>query len=256
MGFLNRLLGRREAGSTRPNPMRATPDGRDTRLIDPRTGLRLTFLGEGRLLPGSEATADRPAFDGAFVAANLDLELRLRLDRLEPEADPVERAAALCLAFVANRAAQAPQVVRALPVIADAWSVDGAASALYELARPEGPYSHEDCQVLVRGDQAVVLTKLFATRTDGWVPPEAWQEFNEAVAASLRWHPLEPIGSASMKDDGTIVMFLRAEMPGGGPVGHATITYPPEHPEYRQIRLHLVGLRPGEEVIVPPFEDE
>lgn len=62
------------------------------------------------------------------------------------------------------------------------------------------------------------------------------------------------VGSATMKDDGTIVMLLRAT--GGGAVGDARLTYPKTHPEYARILEHLGGLKPGETKPVPPFPDE
>ncbi|HEY3451045.1 MAG TPA: hypothetical protein VGK67_32105 [Myxococcales bacterium] len=61
----------------------------------------------------------------------------------------------------------------------------------------------------------------------------------------------ESIGSATMKEDGTIVMMLRAT--GGGAVGDAMLTYPKSHPEYANILKHLGGLKPGETKPVPPF---
>lgn len=64
----------------------------------------------------------------------------------------------------------------------------------------------------------------------------------------------ESIGSATMKDDGTIVMMLRAT--GGGAVGDAMFAYPKTHPEYGKILEHLGGLKPGETKPVPPFPDE
>ncbi|MGC4123230.1 MAG: hypothetical protein QM765_53425 [Myxococcales bacterium] len=62
----------------------------------------------------------------------------------------------------------------------------------------------------------------------------------------------ESIGTATMKDDGTIVMMLRAT--GGGAVGDAMLTYPKSHPEYANILKHLGGLKPGESKPVPPFD--
>ncbi len=63
------------------------------------------------------------------------------------------------------------------------------------------------------------------------------------------------IGSATMKEDGTILLQLRAEGPGGIR-GDALLTYPPGHPEYKKILKHLGGLRPGEEKPVPPWPAE
>jgi hypothetical protein len=61
------------------------------------------------------------------------------------------------------------------------------------------------------------------------------------------------IGQASMNPDGTIVLDLRAEGPGGAR-GDARFTYPPDHKDYQMILKHLGGLKPGEVKPVPPFE--
>lgn len=60
------------------------------------------------------------------------------------------------------------------------------------------------------------------------------------------------IGMATMKEDGTIVLNLRAE--GPGILGDAQFVYPPSHPEYEKIRSHLGGLKPGEQKQVPPWQ--
>jgi hypothetical protein len=64
-----------------------------------------------------------------------------------------------------------------------------------------------------------------------------------------------PIGMASMKADGTIVLDLRAESPEGDH-GLALFEYPPSHPEYGEILDHLGGLQPGESKLVPPWEED
>ena len=67
--------------------------------------------------------------------------------------------------------------------------------------------------------------------------------------------PEDAIGVASMADDGTITLDLRADLPGGGH-GHAQLTYPISHPEYAAILSHVGGLQPGETRCVPPWPDE
>ena len=62
------------------------------------------------------------------------------------------------------------------------------------------------------------------------------------------------IGVATMREDGTIVLQLRAE--GPGVVGDGTLEYPQSHEQYRYVLDHLGGLRPGEQKPVPPFPDE
>jgi hypothetical protein len=61
-----------------------------------------------------------------------------------------------------------------------------------------------------------------------------------------------PIGSATMTEDGTLVLDLVAEGPGGLR-GIARILRPPSHPRYAAWIEHLGGIRPGEEKLVPPW---
>lgn len=63
------------------------------------------------------------------------------------------------------------------------------------------------------------------------------------------------IGSATMKEDGTIVLMLRAEGPGGM-IGDALVTYTPDDPKYQETLDHLGGLKPGEEKPVPPWPEK
>jgi hypothetical protein len=63
----------------------------------------------------------------------------------------------------------------------------------------------------------------------------------------------DSIGIATMLPDGTIVLDLRAEGPGGM-IGDARLTYRPDEPHYPAVRDHLPGLRPGMTVMVPPFD--
>ncbi|MBZ5516641.1 MAG: WG repeat-containing protein [Acidobacteriia bacterium] len=65
----------------------------------------------------------------------------------------------------------------------------------------------------------------------------------------------DSIGSASMEADGTIVLRLRAEGPGGM-VGDGLLRYPPDHPRYQEVLRHLGGLRKGETKPVPPWPEE
>jgi hypothetical protein len=63
-----------------------------------------------------------------------------------------------------------------------------------------------------------------------------------------------PIGTATMTTDGTLVLDLVAEGPGGAR-GIARILRPPSHPRYDAWIEHLGGLRPGEEKLVPPWPE-
>jgi hypothetical protein len=42
----------------------------------------------------------------------------------------------------------------------------------------------------------------------------------------------ESIGTATMLDDGTIVLTLRADSEDGAIIGHGRLTYKPDHSEY------------------------
>ncbi len=60
------------------------------------------------------------------------------------------------------------------------------------------------------------------------------------------------IGTATMLADGTSLLQLRAERPGGG-LGDAQLRYATGNPHYRAVREHLPALSPGGTVLVPPF---
>lgn len=62
----------------------------------------------------------------------------------------------------------------------------------------------------------------------------------------------ESIGVATMEEGGVIVLQLRAEIGGGG-VGEGYFRYPPDHPQYGDIRSHVGGLEPGQSKPVPPW---
>jgi hypothetical protein len=62
------------------------------------------------------------------------------------------------------------------------------------------------------------------------------------------------IGMATMQPDGTIILDLRAEGPGGM-IGDARLVYPPSHKDYASVLAHLGGMKPGEQKHVPPWGD-
>jgi hypothetical protein len=64
----------------------------------------------------------------------------------------------------------------------------------------------------------------------------------------------EPIGVATMKDDGTIVLRLRAKTPQGG-IGEGSLVYPPTHPQYQNILSHIGPIGKGQTVPVKPWPD-
>ncbi len=72
-----------------------------------------------------------------------------------------------------------------------------------------------------------------------------------AQAAPSRSAVGKPIGKATMKPDGTIVLDLYNT--GPGPKGGARFTYPPGHPDYEKVDKHIGGIKKGEERLVPPW---
>jgi hypothetical protein len=63
-----------------------------------------------------------------------------------------------------------------------------------------------------------------------------------------------PIGTATMMEDGTLVLDLVAEG-RRGERGIARILRPPSHPRYAAWIEHLGGLKTGEEKVVPPWPE-
>lgn len=78
--------------------------------------------------------------------------------------------------------------------------------------------------------------------------------YAEAQAIKQKEKQEQPIGVATMKDDGTIVLRLRAKSPHGG-VGEGTLVYPPTHPDYQNILSHIGSIRKGQTVPVKPWPD-
>ena len=65
----------------------------------------------------------------------------------------------------------------------------------------------------------------------------------------------DSIGVATMEKDGTVVLQLRAEGPGGI-LGDGLLRYPPDHPDYTKILDHIGGLTKGQAKKVPPWPKE
>jgi|SRR5579862_3996712 len=64
-----------------------------------------------------------------------------------------------------------------------------------------------------------------------------------------------PIGTATMQDDGTIILNLRAEG-SGGTIGDARLVYHKGDTRYSEVLKHLGGLEPGQSKPVPPWPDQ
>jgi len=63
------------------------------------------------------------------------------------------------------------------------------------------------------------------------------------------------IGSATMMEDGTIILNLRAEGPNGT-IGDGRLVYRKGDKGYSDVLKHLGGLKPGEFKPVPPWPDQ
>ena len=62
------------------------------------------------------------------------------------------------------------------------------------------------------------------------------------------------IGEASMLQDGTIILQLRAE--GESVIGDAMFTFSPDDERYNEILEHIKPISPGERKPVPPWPDD
>jgi hypothetical protein len=62
------------------------------------------------------------------------------------------------------------------------------------------------------------------------------------------------IGMATQEPDGTIVLTLRADGPGGM-TGDTQFRYPPAHKDSRMIQSHVGTIPAGKSVPVKPFPD-
>lgn len=76
---------------------------------------------------------------------------------------------------------------------------------------------------------------------------------NQHAKTTVMTPSAEPIGTATMLPDRSIVLNLRAEADGA--VGHAQFTYQVGEARYARIFEHVGGLKPGEEKSVPPFPE-
>jgi hypothetical protein len=82
-----------------------------------------------------------------------------------------------------------------------------------------------------------------------------WMAIDKKGKSVMDKKKKEPIGVAWKEEDGTIVLQLRAEGPGGI-IGDALLRYPPGHGQYQEVLRHLGGLGKGEKKSVPPWPEE
>jgi hypothetical protein len=94
------------------------------------------------------------------------------------------------------------------------------------------------------GALKVVLTSSLATTFAG-----------HALAADrnqpIPCEDIDSVGRAKMSADGTITLQLRSLWPD--PIAESELVYPPDDPQYEEIKHHLGGIKPGESKPVPPF---
>jgi hypothetical protein len=62
---------------------------------------------------------------------------------------------------------------------------------------------------------------------------------------------IDSVGRAKMAADGTITLQLRSLWPD--PIAESELVFPPDDPQYEEIKHHLGGIKPGESKPVPPF---
>ena len=62
---------------------------------------------------------------------------------------------------------------------------------------------------------------------------------------------IDSVGRAKMSADGTITLQLRSLWPD--PIAEGELVFPPDDPQYEEIKHHLGGITPGESKPVPPF---
>lgn len=69
-------------------------------------------------------------------------------------------------------------------------------------------------------------------------------------------HPVSQssIGEATMLEDRTIVLHLRAET--GGTIGDSVVKYAPGDRHYEAVLKHLAPIEPGQIKPVPPFPSD
>ena len=77
-----------------------------------------------------------------------------------------------------------------------------------------------------------------------------------AIAADRSSQPIpcediDSVGRAKMSADGTITLELRSLWPD--PIAESQLVYPPDDPQYEEIKHHLGGIKPGESKPVPPW---
>ena len=102
---------------------------------------------------------------------------------------------------------------------------------------------------------AAVVVALAVALVDALTPSFAGFA-GAALAADRNSQPIpcediDSVGRAKMSADGTITLQLRSLWPD--PIAEAELVFPPDDPQYEEIKHHLGGIKPGESKPVPPF---
>jgi hypothetical protein len=198
MGIFDGILGR--------SPLKLERTAEGPRLTETRTGLSWVAPADGDLVQGFAESPVSPAFDAAFRLKTQPVEVRLRLETVSlapglpppapgsaPPAIPVaspQLAHDLCAHYADMRTEGEPLVGVAQPWQLAQWRIEGAASTIYPLARPEGAFDMEETHVLVKETakgappRAIVFMKLFSTKK---VTPALWSDLNGRMNATLAW---------------------------------------------------------------------
>lgn len=94
-----------------------------------------------------------------------------------------------------------------------------------------------------------------ALAIDCSLPSNPDVQAHAAPAACVSASSSDSIGVASMRNDGTIILQLRADG-SKGERGEGYFEYPTSHPQYASILAHVGPLKPGESKLVAPWPEE
>jgi hypothetical protein len=123
-----------------------------------------------------------------------------------------------------------------------------------DVVRIDGAYRPPAGSMLARLALAVASLGTAIACSSGHAPRASPPAAPSASSSTAPATDNRSIGQATMEPDGTIVLMLRAEAPGGG-VGEGLLRYPPGDKDYEMVKQHVGGLEPGQSKPVPPWPD-
>jgi hypothetical protein len=91
----------------------------------------------------------------------------------------------------------------------------------------------------------VVVLALFATNLAGTAGAA------DRSSQPIPCEDIDSVGRAQMSADGTITVQLRSLWPD--PIAESQLVFPPDDPQYDEIKHHIGGISPGESKPVPPW---